>query len=841
MEDKILEIYKSKDKKRYSIGELVSITNLSYEEVRKIMKLLIQKNLIYKSHKKYCLNTYFPSVEEKENIKLKILDLLKEKKIVTFRNIIMSLEFKNSAKVIFLRELLKELENNKEIYHSSCRGFYSLEKIDYFSKEVLEEQVLKVLNKNKTLSYKKLKKHLHLTKEDNEFLLIALLKELEQTGKIFINNDYYKKMPDNYKSASVVDIWNGSYLLCKINNLDKVVKIPLNETKGALKYDTVIVSLNEKINKIEKIVKRQSPKIVCEVILEDNKKVLKPYHMVTNLKPRISSIDMANLVVGDLVLVNVSVDECDDYYEAEYLKNVGNINDPAIDLKCIALDYGFNEEFSEEANLEAKKIPTEVLESDLENRVDLRNKVIFTIDDITCKDMDDAISLEVLENGNFKLGVHIADVSHYINIGSILFEEAKNRGTSLYMINTSIPMLPRILTNGILSLNPGVDRLTMSCEMIIDATGKVLDYKIFDSVINSKKKMSYQEVNKVIKGNPSIDYKPFEKNILEMQKLSLILNKKKQERGYLDFASLESKFLEDENGKITSIIKRSQDDAEKIIENFMVLANETVDMHMFWLGLPKMARTHEEPDEERLKNTVEVLKMAGYKIEIDSKDTLSNQIPEILNSLRSYEEFPILSNMILKCMARASYTTNTIGHFGLKLDRYMHFTSPIRRFPDLETHALLKMYHSKNLENIDLDNLAINLKQDADYSSKRERMADSAEEEAIALKNIEFYEGKIGKEVVGNITGVTYKRLLIQTNDLVNGIVKIDDIRTSNLGVHGNRSLDYRMKVDNLKIGSKVLLEIKEIDKDEKVIHFILKKNLSWKKDKEMTLTRTIK
>jgi ribonuclease R len=254
-----------------------------------------------------------------------------------------------------------------------------------------------------------------------------------------------------------------------------------------------------------------------------------------------------------------------------------------------------------------------------------------------------------------------------------------------------------------------------------------------------------------------------------------------------------------------------------------------------------MARTHEEPDIKRLENTIEVLKMAGYRIKINKEEDLDMQIPAILNSLRSYEEFPILSNMILKCMARASYTTNTIGHYGLKLERYMHFTSPIRRFPDLETHFLLKMYHSKNLEDIDLDLLAIHLKQDAEYSSKRERMADCAEEEAIALKNTEYYENMIGTEVVGHISGITYKRILVQTNDLVNGIVKIDDIKTSNLGVHGNRSLDYRLQHDNLKIGSKVLLEIKEIDKDEKVVHFILKKNLSWKKDKEMTLTRELK
>ena len=234
-----------------------------------------------------------------------------------------------------------------------------------------------------------------------------------------------------------------------------------------------------------------------------------------------------------------------------------------------------------------------------------------------------------------------------------------------------------------------------------------------------------------------------------------IVNKRKNERGYLEFASAESKFKEDDNGKIIAIDKRTQLDAERLIENFMVLANETVDSHLFWLGLPKLARTHDEPDEERLASTIEVLKMAGYRIKVKKDSALSEQIPEILSSLRSYEEFPILSNMVLKCMARASYTTNNIGHFGLKLQRYMHFTSPIRRFPDLETHTLLKLYHSEKLENVNLDTLASELKVDAEYSSNRERMADQAEAQAVALKNVEFYEGKIGEEVVGNITNIS--------------------------------------------------------------------------------------
>jgi len=841
MLEKILEVYNSSERKNYTIDELVKILDSSDIYIKKAIKDLEKQNLLFKNGKeRYKLNTYFPNEIEKNSIKNKIISLIKDKKFVTFRNIVLTLHFRKKEEIIFLRNYLKELEKDNVIYHSKGRGFYSLEKINYFSKKYLEEHILRILNKYPDISYKKLKGRLHFTKEDNEYQLIALLQELECMGKIFINNGRYQKMPLNYKVATIVDGWRGSRFLAKIDNEDKLIKIPYENANGVLKGDVVIVSINDEENKVEKIIKRQNAKIVCEVIQQDDLKILKPYRMVSGLKPRISQNDMKNLVVGDLVLVNVSNEEIDGYYDAILDHQVGNVNDPDIDLKCIALNFGFDEEFSEEAKIEASNIPTEVLGSDIEGRVDLRDKLIFTIDDITCKDMDDAISLEKLENGFYKLGVHIADVSHYVSPGSVLYEEARNRGTSLYMINTSIPMLPRILTNGILSLNPGVDRLTMTCEMILSPDGKVVDYKIYDSVIKSKKKMNYKEVNNVIYGNSSKDYKQYEKILLEMQKLSLILNKRKEERGYLEFASVESKFKEDENGRIVAINKRTQLDAEKIIENFMVLANETVDSHLFWLGLPKMARTHGEPDEERLASTIEILKNAGYRVKVNKDAPLSEQIPDILSKFRDYEEFPIISNLILRSMARASYTTDHIGHFGLKLKRYMHFTSPIRRFPDLETHMLIKKYHSKEVENLNLEALEQELKVDAEYSSNRERMADQAENEAIALKNAEFYEGKIGEEVVGYITNFTYKKILVQTKDLVNGTISIDDIETSNLGKHGNRSLDYRIKMDHLRIGSKVLLEVKEVDKDEKVVHFILKKNLSWSKDKDMVRARTL-
>ncbi len=842
MQEKIKAIYLQQEKNQYTISELAQLLNVEENRVKKEIKILEKEFFLYKNGcQSYRLIVYNPDQEQIDQYKKQILKLLAKKRLSTFHEIKKSLQLYKKEHIIFLRKLLSEMTLQNEIYHSHSRGFYALEKIEYFSKEMLNQHILQILNQHSSISYNKLKKKLHLTKEDNEYHLIALLQELEYEGKFFSKNGKFYKMTNHNYLADIIDIWGDGTILAAIINDDSLIKIPFENANGVLKYDRVILKKEENNSyTVEKIVKRQNPKIVCEVVLEEDKKIIKPYHMLTTVKPRISSIDMDSLVCGDLILVKVSLDEVDGYYEAYLEKVVGNVNDPGIDLKCIALNFGFNEEFSLAAKEELLNIPTCVQEKEIENRKDLRNKVIFTIDDVTCKDMDDAISLETLENGNYKLGVHIADVTHYIKPDSQLYQEAKERGTSLYMINTSIPMLPRKITNGILSLNPKEDRLTFTCEMILSPQGQVLDYDIFESVIHSCKKMSYQEVNKVLEGNTSEEYKPYEKLLLQMNKLSLILEKRKKERGYLEFASTEEKFIEDHLGNVKDIEKRQQKDAEKIIENFMILANEVVDTHLFWLGLPKMARTHQEPNEKKLANVIDILKTTGYKIPLKKDIPLKEQISEILYSLRSYEEFPILSNMILRCMARAKYTTNSIGHFGLQLNRYMHFTSPIRRFPDLETHYLLKLYHSKNLEHVNLDLLEKNLKLDAEYLSNREQMAQQAENEAIALKNTLFYENKIGEEVIGYITNFSYKKILVQSRDLVNGIVRIKDIATCNLGRHGNRSLDYRIQKDHLKIGSKVLLEIKEVDKNEKIVYFILKKNLSWKKDNDLKRQRIL-
>lgn len=837
MEEKIIEVYLQNNRKNYGIEELAGKLNCSKEEIENALKQLSLQKKVYKSGKnKYHINVYFLDDSKEEQMKNTILKALKENKMLTFRHLAIAINCFKKDRMIYLRHILQNMEKKQEIYHSNARGFYALEKIDYQNETELKNHILRIIAKIPQITYKRLKKELHFCQEDNEELLKEILQKLEENGTILYRENQYQKMPSNFFRASILNL-GGGYLTAKIPRTNEICKIPLEHSQGAMKFDEVVISLanEDKINKIEKVTKRFNPYIVCEVVLADNVPVLKPYHTLTKVKPRISSKDMKKLVPGDLVLVNLSDEQNGEFYEANLERLIGNVNDPDIDLKCIALNYGFSETFSEEAIKEANSIPTEVTEAEMQGRVNLRDKTIITMDGEDCKDMDDAISLEKTPEGYFKLGVHIADVTHYIKPDSALDKEAKMRGTSLYMINSSLPMIPRILTNGILSLNPGVDRLAMTCEMLISPTGKVVDYKIYESVIHSKKKMSYKEVNKVLDGTPSKDYEPFKKTLLEMQQLSLILTANAKKRGYLDFASVEPKYNVDENGKIISIEPYSQLAAQKIIENFMVITNETIDTHLFWLGFPKLSRTHVEPDEARLKQTIDILKQAGYKIKTSKEKALAEQLPEILQSLRVYEQFPILSDMILRCMARASYTTTNIGHFGLHLEHYMHFTSPIRRYPDLETHRLLKLYQSKELGDVNLEVLESELKVDAEYASNRERMADQAEMEAQHLKNVLFYEEKIGEEVVGYIVGFSYKKIMVETKDLVRGTVVIEDIETSDLGKHGNRSLDYRIAQDHLKIGSKVLLGVKEVDKDEKIVHFTLKKNLSWKNDKGMT------
>ncbi len=342
---------------------------------------------------------------------------------------------------------------------------------------------------------------------------------------------------------------------------------------------------------------------------------------------------------------------------------------------------------------EVEKLPSEVKEEEMVGRRDLRDKTIFTIDGADTKDIDDAISLDMLENGNYSLGVHIADVSYYVKEGSEIYQEAMERGTSVYLADRVIPMLPHKLSNGICSLNEGVDRLAMSCVMEIDSKGNVVSYDIFESVIRSRKKMTYTDVNKIIEENIIPEgYEPFADTLIKMEELAQILRKHKVERGYIDFGIDESKIIVDETGKAIDIKLRNRGKGENLIEDFMIAANETVATCIYFMELPFIYRVHGEPNEEKINSFLTFVSSLGYTLSGKIKDMHPKTMQSILNQLKDKKEFHILSSLLLRSMQKAVYDTDNIGHFGLASERYTHFTSPIRRFPDTTVHRLLRKY-----------------------------------------------------------------------------------------------------------------------------------------------------
>ena len=485
---------------------------------------------------------------------------------------------------------------------------------------------------------------------------------------------------------------------------------------------------------------------------------------------------------------------------------------------------------------EIKNIPTEVSEEEIKDRIDLRNECIFTIDGKDTKDIDDAISLVKLPNGNFELGVHIANVSHYVKKGSAIFEDAYNRGTSVYLLNYVIPMLHHKLSNGICSLNPNEDRLARSCIMEIDKNGEVVNYKICPTVINSKKKMDYDSVNSILENNIIPEgYEEFVGTLKNMQELSNILTIKRNKNGSLDFASNEIKIDIDENGKTLGFNLCQHRSAEHLIENFMIIANETVATHITWLNLPCVYRVHDCPIDQVLNSTVTFISNLGYRINKVRDAENPKLIQQLLKKLSEYEEYPILSNLVLRSMKRAYYTTENIGHFGLASNNYTHFTSPIRRFPDLMVHTLLDKYDNIYNENYNeeklreyLQCLEARLKEGCNHSSYKERQADLAEDDSNKFAMLKYMEEHIGKPFEGTIIEITEKYIKVKTDNEIIGKVKLYDIDGDDFIFRRDK---YRLYGKNTgqqyRIGNKVLVTAQRVDKSEKEIYFILNCNLT--------------
>lgn len=558
--------------------------------------------------------------------------------------------------------------------------------------------------------------------------------------------------------------------------------IASDHLNGAIQDDIVLAEIIrngiKKEGHILKILKRDIHDMVGEIIVKDNQMTIDLDDDKKDIELVIKKESLKNCVIGHKVVIRLEKELGKKKYLASVVRILGHKDDPGVDILSIAYKYNIETEFSEEVERELTGIPSEVIEADLKNRRDLTNKQIFTIDGSHTKDIDDAISLE-MEDDLYVLGVHIADVSNYVKENTALGDAAYERGTSCYLADTVIPMIPHQLSNGICSLNEGVVRLTMTCEMKINQRGKVVSYDIFPSYIKSRKKMTYEAVNDILMRNKSIDgYEEFEFTLKKMNELAHILRKEKISRGYIDFDLDEAEVVQDEEGRAIDIVKRDREDGEVLIEDFMIAANETVANHIYNMDLPFIYRVHGTPNSEKIDDFVNLVKLLGYELQTKVNDLTPISMQKLLEELSDKEEFSILSSMLLRSMKKAEYSKDNIGHFGLGSKAYTHFTSPIRRFPDLTVHRLLKKYLIEN----DLSMSTIRyydsaLVEIAEHSSEKEVGSVNAERDVLDMKMAEYMEGHIGEIYKGMISTVTNFGFFVELPNLVEGLVHVNTLK----------------------------------------------------------------
>lgn len=512
--------------------------------------------------------------------------------------------------------------------------------------------------------------------------------------------------------------------------------------------------------------------------------------------------------------------------EGKIVEVLGFPEDPGVDVMSVVKAFDLPTSFSTGIENEAEKIGTAIPRAEIKRRLDLRKETCFTIDPEDAKDFDDAVSIKILRNNNYELGVHIANVSYYVRPGSVLDKEALRRGTSVYLVDRVVPMLPEKLSNEICSLRPKEDRLTFSCIMEVNSEGKVVDYNICESVINSKRRFTYEEVQPIIDGKPRRG--KFVKEIRLMHQLSRVLIKRRQNLGSLDFDIPEVKVELDPDGKPVAIKKRERLDSHRLVEEFMLLANQTVTEHVaLKLGEqgrvpPFIYRIHEEPSKEKMDDFKKFVKALGHPIDAHKKVT-ARLLSQYLASLKGEPEQVIVEEVTLRSMMKAKYSTDNVGHFGLAFKHYTHFTSPIRRYPDLVVHRLLREYR-QGVDFSDAKSKKTRLEAIATKVSERERVALEAERESIKLKKVEYMKRHLGDEFEGVISGVVSFGIFVEVTDiLVEGLVHISDLE-DDYYFHDekNHRLVGQSSDKIYRLGDKVKVQVVRVDVDERVVDFVL-------------------
>ena len=696
----------------------------------------------------------------------------------------------------------------------------------------MRDDIINVLkNSDKVIDTYQLQDILEVNTVEKTALFQEEIHKLEDEAIIYRSNKgKYMMLENSHLRKGIMRVNKKGYGFVEIEGLDDDIYIARDNMNGAIHDDVVLVEITSKMNidklegRILRILERRiqryiglisfDKKGIGHIQLDDSK---------IKLDIEIPKDKALNAVDGHKVVVELDKKiNNSGKHEGHVVEIIGHINDPGVDILSIVYKYNINVDFPDEVKDEIYEMPMEVLSKDLNDRRDLRDWVIFTIDGDDTKDIDDAISIKKLPKGHYELGVHIADVSYYVKEGSPLDKEAMERGTSVYLVDRVIPMLPHELSNGICSLNPDVDRLAISCIMEFDNTGKQVKYEIFPSVIRSRIQMTYKKVNSILEKNEVAEgYEDFVDDLKTMSELADILRKAMIKRGYIDFDIDEAKILVDENGVPTDVVLRDRGTGEKLIEDFMIAANECVATHIYFMNLPFVYRIHEYPKEEKIRDFLSFISGLGYSVTGNVSDIKPTTMQKILAQLEDKPEYKILSTLLLRSMQKAIYSPENAGHYGLASTCYTHFTSPIRRYPDTTVHRLLHTYlFDKKLDMSTIHKWEEKLIYIAEHSSERERASVDCEREVDDMKMAEYMEKHIGEQFEGMISSITSFGMFVELDNLIEGLVSLRDMNDFFHFDEEHMTLTGEKSHVKYSIGERVVIKVLRASKEEKTIDF---------------------
>lgn len=671
---------------------------------------------------------------------------------------------------------------------------------------------------------------LQVSKEERQDLK-SVLDQLEQEGKITLTkNGKYIKGSTN-RLVGIYQAHERGFGFVIVEGEEDIFVAEENHG-GALQGDEVEVLLlgngkgRSREGKIIRITNRGITKLVGLFEKKKNFGFVLPDNLKFSKDIFIANENSGGAVSGHKVLVEL-IRFGDERHKPEgrIVEILGHVNDPGTDIVSIIKGFDLPVEFPEKVLNQAERVSASVSEADCAGRLDIREWNTVTIDGEDAKDLDDAVTIRK-ENGNYILGVHIADVTNYVQENSALDREAVKRGTSIYLVDRVIPMLPHILSNGICSLNAGEDRLALSCIMTLDADGRMIDHRIAETVICVDQRMSYTSVRKILTDQDEAEretYHAFVPMFEEMAELAGILRAKRRKRGSIDFDFPETKMILDQNGRPIDIKPYERNVATRIIEEFMLLANETVAEEYFWQEIPFVYRTHDAPDEEKMKKLALFINNFGYLMRIGQNEVKPKEVQKLLDKVEGTKEEPLISRLALRSMKRARYTPENTGHFGLAASYYTHFTSPIRRYPDLQIHRIIK----------DVIRGRMNEKRAAHYeailthvtteASTLERRAEEAERETIKLKKVEYMSERIGEVFEGVISSITKWGIYVELPNTIEGLVHVANMRDDHYDYYEERcEMMGEHTRKTYKLGQTVEIEVLDTDELRRTIDFVL-------------------